>query len=55
MGVAGEGIITPATKYLKFRHSGESRNLLKRLDAGSRDCVVILFFVISSAARNLND
>jgi len=28
-------IITPATKYLKFCHSGESRNLLKRLDAGS--------------------
>jgi hypothetical protein len=29
------GIITPAIKELNFRHSGESRNPLRRLDAGS--------------------
>jgi hypothetical protein len=27
--------ITPAIKELNFRHSGESRNPLRRLDAGS--------------------
>jgi hypothetical protein len=27
--------ITPATKELNFRHSGEGRNPLRRLDAGS--------------------
>jgi hypothetical protein len=35
MDALQDDIIISATKYLKFRHCGESWNLLKRLDAGS--------------------